>query len=90
MISHTTARFRRAFSKLPKQIRQQAKKAYKVFQQDPSHPGLQFKQIHPIQPVYSVRVGLHYRAVGIRMTMTWCGFGLESTRNTRSLFLICN
>jgi hypothetical protein len=30
------------------------------------HPGLQFKQVHPTLPVWSVRITASYRAVGIR------------------------
>jgi len=65
MISHKTARFRKAFSKLPTQIQQQAREVYKLFQQNPYHPSLHFKQIHPVHPIYSVRVSLNYRAVGV-------------------------
>ena len=66
MISHTTASFRKAFWQLPEQLQRQAREAYKRFQQDPFHSSLQFKQIHPTKPVYSVRVGRDYRAVGVR------------------------
>jgi hypothetical protein len=33
---------------------------------DPWHPSLQFKQIHATQPIFSVRIGLDWRAVGVR------------------------
>jgi hypothetical protein len=64
--SRTTGRFRRAFALLPKDIKAQARRAYKRFKKDPKHPSLQFKRIHPTKPVYSVRIGLGYRAVGAR------------------------
>jgi len=32
---------------------------------DPSHPGLQFKKIHSAREIYSARVSLGYRALGI-------------------------
>lgn len=51
---------------LPDSVRQQARQAYSLFQQNPHHPSLRFRQVHPIRPVFSARVGLHYRAVGIR------------------------
>jgi mRNA-degrading endonuclease RelE of RelBE toxin-antitoxin system len=66
MISHTTERFRKAFAGLPKQVRRQAKEAYKQFQKDPFHPGLRFKRVHSTKPVYSVRINIDYRAVGIQ------------------------
>ncbi len=51
---------------LPEQVRQQARQAYALFEQDPHHPSLRFRQVHPNRPIFSARVGLHYRAVGIR------------------------
>jgi len=66
VISHTTERFRKAFRKLPKSVQRQAKEAYKLFSKNPYHPSLRFKQIHSQKPIYSVRVGLGYRAVGVR------------------------
>jgi hypothetical protein len=33
---------------------------------DPYHNSLQFKRVSPRQPIYSVRVGLGYRALGLR------------------------
>jgi hypothetical protein len=50
---------------LPARAREQARRAYRRFQQDPGHPALRFKSVHPTQPVYSVRIGLHYRALGV-------------------------
>jgi mRNA-degrading endonuclease RelE of RelBE toxin-antitoxin system len=66
VISYRSERFRKAFNELPKTIQRQARDAYKLFSKNPNHPSLQFKQIHPKRPIYSVRVGLGYRAVGIR------------------------
>ena len=51
---------------LPEQVRQQARQAYALFRQDPHHPSLRFRQVHPVRPIFSARVGLHYRAVGVR------------------------
>jgi hypothetical protein len=65
MNSHTTDRFRKAFAELPADARKKARQAYRLFMEDPNHPGLRFKPVHPTRPIYSVRVGLHYRAVGI-------------------------
>jgi len=64
--SHTTRQFRKALAQLPKYARQQAREAYKLFEHDPYHPGLNFKQVHPTRPFYSVRVTLNYRAIGVR------------------------
>ncbi len=66
MISRTTERFRKAFAILPKEIKHQAQDAYKQFKQDPFYPSLRFKRVHSTQPIYSVRISIEYRAVGIQ------------------------
>ena len=66
MKSHTTKRFRQAFAELPQPIQRQARQAYKLFEQNPSHPGLRFKPVHLTKPIYSARAGLGYRALGVR------------------------
>ena len=65
MKSLTTADFREMFADPPPQVQRQARAANRRFQQNPQHPGLHFKQVHATEPIYSARVGLHYRAVGI-------------------------
>ena len=80
MISHTTTRFRRAFLGLPEETRRQAKEAYKLFKRNPYHPSLRFKQVHPKEPIFSVRAGLGFRAVGIKEgdTIVWFWIGTHS------------
>lgn len=65
MTSHTSNRFREALSRLPHDVQQQAQRAYERFEQNPYHASLQFRQVHAVLPVYSARVGMHYRAVGM-------------------------
>jgi len=78
--SHTTDTFRRLYSQLPSEIQQSAIQAYNRWRDDPFHPSLQFKQIHKTQPIFSIRVGLHYRALGIRKedTLVWFWIGSHS------------
>lgn len=66
MKSRTTRQFRYLFAKLLSHVQQQARQAYRLFQHNPSHPGLRFKQLNISSqpPIYSARVGLNYRAVG--------------------------
>lgn len=66
MNSHTTEKFRKAFADLPADVQKQARQAYRLFIENPQHPSLRFKPIHPNRPIYSVRVGIDYRAVGIK------------------------
>ena len=77
MNSHTTARFRKAFAQLASAIQRQARAAYRLFQQNPNHPSLRFRQVHPIRPIYSARVGKDFRAVGVREgnTIVWFWIG---------------
>jgi Txe/YoeB family toxin of Txe-Axe toxin-antitoxin module len=65
VISRTTEKFRALFVLLPSTIKTQAKQAYQQFKKDPYHPSLQFKRVHSTKPIYSVRVNIDYRAVGI-------------------------
>lgn len=77
MTSRTTERFRKAFRGLPENIQRKAKKVYKVWKDDPYRKSLCFKQIHPNEPIYSVRITLGWRAVGVRegehMVWFWIG-----------------
>jgi hypothetical protein len=50
------------YGKLPKEVRQLADKNYELLKADPRQPSLQLKRIDEL---WSVRVGLHYRAIGI-------------------------
>lgn len=77
MRARTTERFRTAFERLPAPVRQRAAAAYGLFRNDPQHPSLRFKQIHGGRPIYSVRIGLGYRALGIREAdaMIWFWIG---------------
>ena len=65
MKSRTTARFRWSLTQLPRTVQRQARAAYTQFKEDPRHPGLRFKKVHPSKPIYSVRVCLGYRALGV-------------------------
>ncbi len=66
MKSHLSAEFRAMLRALPKDVRRQARAAYRQFKSDPYHPSLQFKPIGKGKTLYSVRIGLRYRALGVR------------------------
>ena len=63
MRSVTSRRFRQIYAELPTDVRLHAKRAYRLFR-DPSHPGLSFKKVDDEANLYSVRIGIGYRAVG--------------------------
>ena len=52
------------YASLPEDVQMRAKRAYQLFQRNPSHPGLNFKKADYQNDIYSARVGLGYRAVG--------------------------
>ena len=77
MNSQATERFWKAYQNLPPHIQRKARETYQLWQQNPYHPSLQFKQIHPTKPIYSVRVGIGWRTMGIKSndTMVWFWIG---------------
>ena len=69
--------FREAFTSLPKDLRRQAQRAYRLFRTDPRRPSLRFKKVDDESNVYSVRIGLGYRALGVMegSTVVWFWIG---------------
>lgn len=51
---------------LPAEIQEQADRAYSLWQLDPHHPSLEFKRVSRRQPIFSARIGIGYRALGLR------------------------
>jgi hypothetical protein len=68
------------FAALPQRAQRQAREAYRLFRENPSHPGLHFKRVHPDPPTYSARVGISYRAVGVLASdvVTWFWIGTHA------------
>jgi hypothetical protein len=64
--SSISKEFRKRLDQLPAAIQEQAARAYALWRSNPHHPSLQFKKVSPSQPVYSVRIGIGYRALGLR------------------------
>lgn len=56
---------RKRLNQLPALVREQAEKAYELWCQDPYHNSLQFKRVSQQQPIYSARVSLNYRVLGL-------------------------
>jgi hypothetical protein len=84
MRSFTSAGFRKLYQELPEEIRRQAREAYRFFSDNPNHPGLQFKKVHSTKPIYSARVNVDYRVLGIRdrdeIVWFWIGSHAEYTK----------
>ena len=39
------------FAELPVEVQRQARRAYRVFRQNPNQPSLHFKPVHPTRPI---------------------------------------
>jgi mRNA-degrading endonuclease RelE of RelBE toxin-antitoxin system len=76
----TTQKFRICYAKLPKQIKELARKNYKIWLNNIDHPSLQFKQVHNTEPIYSARVGISYRVLCVvdGDTAIWFWIGSHS------------
>ena len=58
----TTLTFWGKYNSLPEEIRKLADKNFQILKNNPEHPSLQLKQIDEL---WSIRAGIHYRALGI-------------------------
>jgi hypothetical protein len=61
---YASSRFWALYSALPNQVREIADRNYELLRTNPHHPSLHFKRIADF---WSVRVGLHHRALGIEV-----------------------
>jgi len=59
---HASPRFWRCYEALPSRVRSLADKCFDLLKANPAHPSLHFKHVGRFR---SVRVGLHYRALGV-------------------------
>lgn len=89
MKSSVTKAFRKKLDGLPILVQEQAAKAYELWQSNPYHSSLQFKRISQRQPIYSARVSLNYRVLGLleddHMYWFWIGAHAEYDELVRRL-----
>ena len=80
MNSRTIEDFWAFYRSLPLQIREQAQEAYRQFQADPFHPGLNFKEVNKRRNLWSARVTGGYRVLGYREgdVITWIWIGTHA------------
>lgn len=73
MKSATLPSFWDAYKSLDEFIKRSARKSYRLWAQNPFHPSLHFKCIIHEENIWSVRITLGYRAIGILEgdTVTW-------------------
>ncbi len=89
MKSSITKDFRKLFEALPKDVQKQARRAFRLWLRDPFHPSLHFKRVSSRHPIYSVRIGIRYRALGImqegQIYWFWIGTHAEYDKLLRQL-----
>ncbi len=64
MKSFATADFWKAYANLPPELKEQAKKAYRLWQDNPLHPSLHFKKVG--KNLWSARITGGYRALALK------------------------
>ena len=89
MKSHLSDDFISLFRRLPLRIQQLARRNYRLWRENPAHRSLQFKLVGRRKPVYSVRVGTGWRALGVKIGNTivwfWIGSHAEYDRIIRKM-----
>jgi hypothetical protein len=82
--SELTESFLTLFHKLPQRIQRTARKNYQLWKENQHHPGLEFKKLQTVHPLYSVRVGIGWRAIGVlkdENVIVWFWIGSHSEYN---------
>jgi hypothetical protein len=80
--SRATKEFWECFDALPEGVRRVAEQNYQFWVDEPFHPSLHFKQLK--DDLWSVRAGMHYRALGLRYeedgvdTIAWYWIGTHN------------
>ncbi len=74
---YASSKFWALYNALPRDVRNVADKNYELLRADLCHPSLHFKRIGEL---WSVRAGLHHRALGIEVDdgVMWIWIGTHS------------
>jgi hypothetical protein len=74
---YASAKFWALYAGLPRAVREVADKNYELLREDPSHPSLHFKRVGKF---WSVRAGLHHRALGVDVAdaIVWFWIGTHA------------
>jgi len=84
MSHHAHPDFWSQYQRLPRHIRDLADQNFDLLKSDPRHPSLHLKKVGRH---WSVRVGIHYRAVGVEspqgILWYWIGTHAEYDRMTK-------
>jgi Txe/YoeB family toxin of Txe-Axe toxin-antitoxin module len=77
MNSATLPSFWKSYDSLGEQLKSRAEKTFRLWMQNPFHPSLNFKCINTAENIWSVRITLKHRAIGVMEgnTVTWFWIG---------------
>lgn len=77
MKSTTLPSFWESYKKLDEPVKRSARKAFQLWSENPFHPSLRFKCINSEEDIWSVRITIDYRALGLLDgdTVTWFWIG---------------
>ena len=81
MIGRTQKRFWKFFEELSPQVQKLARDKYALWKRNPYHPSLHFEERR--NGICVVRIGEHYRALGLREgeTVAWFWIGTHEQYN---------
>ncbi len=76
----TLPRFWQHYRQLPKEVQALANRNFELLKTDPHHPSLHFKKVSERKQLWSVRVGAHYRALGVEKSegIVWFWIGTHA------------
>ena len=77
MKSATLPSFWESYNKLDETVKRRARKAFEIWSENPFHPSLHFKCINSEEEIWSVRITINYRALGVLDgdTVAWFWIG---------------
>ena len=77
MTHHASPSFWRCYEAIPDAVRQLADKQFALLKENPTHPSLHFKRVGNYR---SVRIGSHYRALGVEVAdgVLWWWIGTHA------------
>lgn len=80
MKSATLPSFWETYRSLDENLKERARKAFRLWVENPFHPSLRFKCVNREENVWSVRITQGYRTLGIMEgdTVTWFWIGSHS------------
>jgi hypothetical protein len=80
----TLPRFWQCYRQLPTAVQELADKNYALLKADPHHPSLHLKKVGRTKQLWSVRVGEHYRALGVEKAegIVWFWIGNDGEYDT--------